>query len=91
MESIDDFELSIEQAAFLFARYVTTISRMEEAELDTLRPSAALPRSVLTCGEALMLIPAGLVLVAKLYPGLMEEETLIAALRMNLRPGATVN
>lgn len=63
----DDFALTLEQAAVLFAGYVLAITRMEQADLDGKAGRAAIPRDVLCVADALMLIPAGLVLTAKLY------------------------
>lgn len=87
----DEFDLTLEQAAFLFQGYIMAVTRMEVAGIEDKRPSDAIPRSILSCGDALLLIPAGLVLVAKLYPQLMDTEVLMAALRMGSRPGTAIN
>lgn len=80
-EPLPEIELTLEQAAILFHTAICVVSRMETEEFDARPVSAAIPRSVMTCGDALMLIPAAMLLTAKLYPQLMDTEILSQALR----------
>lgn len=80
-DPLPEIELTLEQAAVLFQCAVSVVSRMETEEFDVRPMSSAIPRDVMTCGDALMLIPAAMLLTAKLYPQLMDTEVLVQALR----------
>lgn len=86
---LPEIELTLEQAAILFHTAISVIARMETDEFDARPMSAAIPRGVMTCGDALMLIPAAMLLTAKAYPELMDTEVLSQALRNAAMP--TIN
>lgn len=90
-EPLPDIELTLEQAAILFATSISVIARMDSDDFDRRRPSAAVPREVMTCADAMMLVPAAMLLSAKLYPQLMDTEILSQALRAASGAMVTIN
>lgn len=72
----DELDLSLEHAGLLFAAAMRIVVRMDQDENDRRRPSAAIPKDMMCYAEALMLVPAVMVLTAKLYPALLDPETL---------------
>lgn len=90
-EPLPDIELTLEQAAMLFQSALMVIVRMEEEEFDTRPQSAAIPRGVMCCGDAMLLVPAAMLLTAKLYPQLMDMEVLQQALRNASSAMPTIN
>lgn len=88
-EPLPEIDLTLEQAAILFHTAICVVSRMETEEFDARPMSSAIPRSVMTCGDALMLIPAAMLLTARLFPQLIDTETLSQALRNAAMP--TIN
>lgn len=90
-DPLPEIELTLEQAAILFQCAVSVVGRMETDEFDARPVSSAIPRGVMTCGDALMLIPAAMLLTAKLYPQLMDTEVLCQALRNAAGVMPTIN
>lgn len=88
-DTLPEIELTLEQAAMLFQTALSVIVRMEEEEFDQRPSSAAIPRAVMCCADALLLVPAAMLLTAKAYPQLMDVEVLQQALR-NASP-VTIN
>lgn len=78
-------DLDREQVAIVFAAAMEIVLRIDQDENDARKMSAAIPRDILNWGEAMMLVPAAMVLAAKLYPELLDPETLRAILH-NARP-----
>lgn len=90
-DPLPDIELTLEQAAVLFQTAIAVLARMDEEELDARPLSSAVPRGVMCCGDALMLVPAAMLLTAKMYPQLMDTEILSQALRNASSAMPTIN
>lgn len=90
-DTLPDIELTLEQAAMLFHSAISVIARMEDDEFDARPGASAIPRSVMCCSDAMLLIPAAMLLTAKLYPQLMDVEVLQQALRNASSAMPTIN
>ena len=90
-DPLPEIDLTLEQAAILFHTAISVVARMETDEFDARPQSAAIPRDVMCCGDALLLIPAAMLLTAKLYPQLMDVEVLQQALRNASSAMPTIN
>lgn len=84
--TIEAFELTLDEAASVFAIAASVVRRLEEGEVDERKPSAPLPRGALNCGEAVQLLPLLMCLLVKEFPQLLDEDVLAVALRMCARP-----
>lgn len=72
----EEWDIPLEQAAVLFATAMRIVVRLDRDENDTRKPSSAIPRDVMCYAEAMLVVPALMVLTAKLYPALLDPETL---------------
>ena len=87
----DDLDLRMEDVAVIFAITVQLIGKMQDAEIEDRPSTAAVPRDILNCSEAMFLASTAMVLAAKLHPQLMDPETLMHAIRGARGPVPTVN
>lgn len=62
--------------ACVYAHVGLILQRLEDREIGDKSESAPLPRGVLTCGEAVMLLPLLFVLLAQKYPELQDPDQL---------------
>lgn len=62
--------------ACVYAHVGVIIARLQDREIDCKPDNAPLPRGVLTCGEAMMLLPLLFVLLAQKYPELQDPDQL---------------
>lgn len=76
------FDFPLEMAALLFERSMYVAGTLEAACIQDRGDGEPLPRGMLTCGEAMLLIPAIAVLIVQRYPQLLNDDTLDDALRM---------
>ena len=84
MKAGDD-AMSSEEAEDFLGAAVVILARLEDLELD---PQRAIPRAVMTAGEAQLLISALIVLVTLRFPQLVDEDDKVpdlAALRYRAR------
>lgn len=86
-----DDDLTLEQVAVVMAVTVQVLARFAEMEVEDLPPARAIPKDALCIGEALMLVPAAMVLAAKLYPELLDPATLAGLLRGTRIHGPLLN
>ena len=87
----DQLDLSIENVAIIFAQAIQVLARMDESEIENRKGASAIPKAVLCCEEAMLLVSAAVVLAAEMYPDLLDPETLMHALRGAGRPMPTIN
>lgn len=83
------FDFPIEMAAVLLERSIYVADRLEAACIRERGDSEPLARGMLTCGEAVLLIPALAVLIVQKYPQLLDDEMLADALRVASMLSAT--
>lgn len=81
MSAPPPFDLTIEQAAVMLERSMYVVGTLEAACIGERADGEPLPRGMLTCGEAMLLIPALAVLIVQRYPQLLEDDALDDALR----------
>lgn len=81
-------ELTVDEAGVLLAEAVQVLGTLEGMDIIDRPETEPLPRGVLTCGEAVRLIPAIVVLVTQMYPELLEPNALEEALRIATVRGA---
>lgn len=74
--------LSIDEAGLLLAEAVQVMGTLEAYGAQERLSSEPLPRGLLTCGEAVRLIPAVIAIVAELYPTLLDPGVLEQVLRV---------
>lgn len=91
MDEPPPFDLTLEQAAFIYAVAHGATLRMMERDVPDLPFGEAIPRYVLTAGQASMLVPAVLLLVRKCFPTIADPDVLLAALRDGSTPLPTIN
>jgi hypothetical protein len=72
---------SLEQAAVLYVESLRIKAGFEAACIDQEPDGKPLPRGMLTCGEAVTLIPAVTYLVLLLHPTLADPDVLESAVR----------
>lgn len=64
------------EEAVIFAQLGVIISRMADAGCFERRPSSAIPRDALTCGEAVVFIPLLFALLAQRNPSFSDPDEL---------------
>lgn len=74
--------LTLHEAGVLLAEAVQVMGTLEAYSAQERESSEPLPRGLLTCGEAVRLIPAVVMLVAEMYPQLLEPNVLEESLRI---------
>lgn len=62
--------------ACVYAHVGVILQRFGEREIDSKPESEPLPRGMLTCGEAMMLLPLLFVLLAQKFPELQDPDQL---------------
>ena len=78
---MERFDLGIEDAAVLLDAAWRLVGTFETACIADMAPSRNLPAGLITCGEAMLLLPALAVLILQRYPQLLDDETLSATLQ----------
>ena len=76
MDTAASFQLTRGQAAILCTEANYVIGTLEAACIDQKYDSAPLPRGMLSCGQAMRLIPVVLILLLEKFPDLREEDIL---------------
>jgi hypothetical protein len=71
----------MEDAAAIYDCALDVMGGFEAACIVDKPDRAALPSGLLTCGEAMLLIPALLPLILNRYPGLIDDESRAEALQ----------
>lgn len=87
----DDFDLTLEQAATVYALVAAVLVRMEDHEVEDRKPSSPVPRGVINCGQLNAIVPLTMALLCKHFPQLLDEDTLDAALRLLELPHSSIN
>jgi hypothetical protein len=83
-------DLPFDHAAILYATAIGVMAKMQDSDMDERGYDAALPRGVLTCGEAMALLPLVMVLLVGAYPDLLDQGALETALRTAVLPSSTL-
>ncbi len=83
------FEFTLGQAAVLLDESLRIIGTLEAACIDTRGDCAPLPRGMLSCGEAMRLIPALVILLMQAHPRLLEPGMLEIAMDIAAMEGAS--
>lgn len=91
MDDPPPFDMTLEQAAVVYAIAHGATMRMIEHELVDHPYGDAIPRVVLTAGQAALLVPAVLLLLRQVFPSIADPEVLLAALRDGSTPLPTIN
>ena len=91
MEPAPPFDLTLEQAAYLYLTAAGAMCRMIEADIPDGPFGAEIPRRVLTAGQASALIPVLVVLLAERFPGLLDDDVLASAIHAGAQPFPTIN
>ena len=89
----DDMELTQPQAAVLFAAACAVVAKLDAIVIEARSPSDPLPRGILTCGDAMAMVSAVLVLAPQLFPALRDPEVVLDSLnsaRLEF-PARTIN
>lgn len=74
-------DISLEEAAVLYVHALRGMGMLEAACIEQAPEGDPLPRGMLTCGEACILIPAVARLVLLLWPDLSDADVLESAFR----------
>lgn len=91
MDDPPPFDMTLEQAAVVYAIAHGATMRMIEHELGDHPYGDAIPRVVLTAGQAALLVPSVLLLIRKVFPTIADPDVLLAALRDGSTPLPTIN
>jgi hypothetical protein len=83
-------DLPFDQAAVLYLTTLSVLGRMQDSDIDERGYGATLPRGVLTCGEAMALMPLVMILLVGVYPQLLDQDALESALRTAVLPSQTL-
>lgn len=84
-------DLTKEHVALVFAQAVQVLARMDEYEIENRKGSAAVPKAIMCCDEAMFLVSAAMLFAAEIHPDLLDPETLLHMLRGAGRPMPTLN
>jgi len=85
------FDMTIEQAAVIYAVAHGATLRMIERDLADMPYGDTIPRAVLTAGQAALLVPTVLLLLLRCFPSIADPDVLVAALRDGSTPLPTIN
>jgi hypothetical protein len=83
-------DLPFDHAAVLYVTAVSILGRMQDSDIDDRGYSSPLPRGVVTCGEAMALMPLVMILLVGVYPALLDQDALESALRTAVLPSQTL-
>lgn len=86
---MDAADLTVDEAGLLLAQAVQIMGTLEAVGAHERPDSEPLPRGMLTCGEACLLVPAVIALTLQLFPQLAEDGVLEAILRNATTTGLT--
>lgn len=74
-------DLDIEDAALILVTCSSILERLDEKEIDLKPTYEPLPRGVMTCGQAMTIVPLLMVLITKDYPTLLDQEVFLNVIR----------
>ena len=88
---MNDIDITKEHVALVFAQAIQVLARMDESEIENRKGASAIPKFVMCCDEAMLLVSAAMLFAAELYPDLLDPETLQDLLRGAGGPIPTLN
>lgn len=91
MDDAPPFDLTLEQAAYLYLSAAGVMCRLIEADIPDGPFGAEIPRKVMTGGQASQLIPVLVFLLAQRFPALLDDDVLASAIHAGAQPFPTIN
>jgi hypothetical protein len=89
-DTLPPLDLPYDHAAILFVQTVAILGRMQDSDIDERGHGSPLPRGVMTCGDAMALVPLLMILLVGVYPQLLDQDALESALRTAVLPSQTL-